>query len=91
MQKQSHNHVENDGVAMEHAIDWVQATARSAASRTEKAARRYPLASVGIALGAGLAVGFAARHLIAVQMRPKTLLERTGVPRLLKAALRRLG
>lgn len=62
MQRQTHvdngravNHIVAD--AAEKALGVMQMGASKAAVSTEKMVRRYPLASLGIALGSGLLVG----------------------------------
>ena len=58
-------------------LDAVQSGAGTAALKTEKAVRKYPLAAVAVALGSGVAVGALAHRALAP--RPKRFLERLGI------------
>lgn len=63
MQTQSNRITKNghhqtfDNETLQRAASMVQEQATKVAAQTEKAVRRYPLTSVGIALGAGAALG----------------------------------
>lgn len=81
--------VESNGGVLEHAVGFIQSNARDAAAGSEKLVRRYPFASVGVALGGGIALGFAAHWLLAPK-RPRSLLERVGVAAVVATAARGL-
>ena len=57
------------------AVFSMQSGATQAVAGTEKVVRRYPLASLDIALGAGIAIGAAAHHLL-MPKRQRSVLER---------------
>ena len=69
------------------AIEVVQASAVKVASGAEKVVRHYPLASVGVALGSGIAVGALSYRMLATR-RPPTMLERLGLATLGKTFMR---
>lgn len=77
MQKQIHVHTpENtNGAGLHHAIDVVKSGAGKVATGTENIVRRFPLASAGVALGTGVAIGALAYHLLSPSA-PRTLRER---------------
>jgi hypothetical protein len=58
-------------------LDAVQSGAGTAALKTEKAVRKYPLAAVAVALGSGVAVGALVHR--ALVPRPRRFLERLGI------------
>jgi ElaB/YqjD/DUF883 family membrane-anchored ribosome-binding protein len=59
-----------------------------AADVTEDTVRKYPLAAVGVAMGAGVAIGALAASLL--MPRPKTLTQRIGELEVLRGASRLL-
>ena len=86
MQAQEHVSVpkasEHNGALLQ-TVDLLQ----NGATRTEKLVRRYPLTTIGLALGAGVAVGVAAHHLLTPKPK-RSMLERLGVIAIATAAAR---
>lgn len=80
----------HNGAALHHAMDTLQSGATRAVAGTENLVRRYPLASIGVAVGAGIAVGVAAHHLL-MPRRQRSVLERLGLVAVVASAARGLG
>ncbi len=95
---QKHNHVptladvEINGVTLEEAVEKVQHQANKVVKSTENVVRRYPLRSMGVAVGSGVAagvvVGVAAHAFIASRRHPPTVLERLGTVAIIGSAVR---
>jgi hypothetical protein len=68
----------NGAELLQHAVEQAQTGAGKAVAGTGKWVRRNPVASAGLALGAGIAIGVAARHFLAPEP-PKSMFKRLGV------------
>jgi len=91
---EKHPHVAppaDHGGPLLHAAQKAQTSALAAVDSTGRAVRKYPWPAIGIAIGTGAIVGFAASSLMNRARQPPSLLTRLGLATIVQTASRRLS